>query len=244
MRFPYNPDQPIDWVEGVELETGERRYVPAGAVYIPYAPPHREENLLEAISTGWAAGSTQAQALRGGLLEVIERDALTIFWYNRLAAPTLDWQSMPDCAARTVMERISARGFELLAKDITTDIGIPAVLLLGRLQTPERPVVLCACRADMDLTACMLGAAEELEHVIAGYWRYDAFGIPDETDEPRGLWDFATYYCYSSRTHILDFMYECRCLPLPPETPVPMDSAAVKHIVGQLPAAMVTIHWQ
>jgi ribosomal protein S12 methylthiotransferase accessory factor len=234
--FPYHPDLVIDWVEGVELCTGEQRYVPACAVYVPYRAPQKSERLLNPVSTGLAAGSTPVQAVRGGLLEVIERDAVAIFWYNRLTVPTLDWQSLPPGPARTVLERIRSRGIELLAKDITTDIGIPAVVVLGRIQTPERPVALCGFRADLDPYACLLGAAEELEHVVSMYWRFTKRGgVLDVTAEPSDIWDFATYYCHASRASVLDFMYGGPLRPVPSRTSEPLsDAAAITHILDRL----------
>jgi bacteriocin biosynthesis cyclodehydratase domain-containing protein len=233
---PYHPDMVIDWVEGVALDSGERRYVPACAVYVPYQAPHKNERLLNPISTGLAAGSTPAQAIRGGLQEVLERDAAAIFWYNRLSVPTIDWQSLPPGTARTVLDGMHSRGIELIVKDITTDIGIPAVVVLGRFQTAERPVALCGFRADVDPYECLVGAAQELEHVIAMYWRFTKMGgILDETAEPRDVWDFATYYCHESRAAVLDFMYDgpCRLAPTPPPEPL-SDMASITHIVDRL----------
>jgi bacteriocin biosynthesis cyclodehydratase domain-containing protein len=235
---PYHPDLVIDWVEGVELRSGERRYVPACAVYVPYHAPRKSERLLNPISTGLAAGSTPAQAVRGGLLEVIERDAAAVFWYNRVTVPTLDWQNFPLGSARTVLERMRSRGIELIAKDITTDIGIPAVVVLGRMQTPERPVALCGFRADVDPYACLLGAAQELEQVVSMYWRFTKLGgVPDATVEPRDIWDFATYYCHENRITVLNFMYDGPCRPVPPRAPEPLsDIAAIDHILDRLAA--------
>ena len=234
--FPYRPDLVIDWVEGVELCTGEQCYVPACAVYVPYRAPHKNERLLNAISTGLAAGSTPAQAVRGGLLEVIERDSATIFWYNRLTIPTLDWQSLPPGPVCAVLQRISSRGVELLVKDITTDIGIPAVVVLGRIQTPERPVALCGFRADVDPHACLLGAAEELEHIFSMYWRFvERGGVLDVTAEPSDIWDLSTYYCHASRIAVLDFMYDGPLHPVGPRPPEPLsDAAAITRILQQL----------
>lgn len=234
--FPYYPDLVIDWVEGVELRTGEQRYLPACAVYCPYRVPCKSEKLLNTVSTGAAAGSTPAQAVRGGLLEVIERDSVAVFWYNRLTVPTLDWQSLPPSPARTVLERMRSRGIELLVKDITTDIRIPAVVVLGRIQTPERPVVLCGFRADVDPYACLLSAAEELEHVFCMYWRFAQLGgALDVTVEPKTIWDFATYYCHASRIPVLDFMYDGPIRPVSSPTVEPLsDVAAVDRILHRL----------
>ncbi|WP_344682794.1 TOMM precursor leader peptide-binding protein [Saccharopolyspora taberi] len=217
-RFvPYQPDLVIDWVEGVELSTGKPRYVPAGAVYVPYHAPSRGERLLNSVSTGLAAGSTPAQALRGGLLEVVERDAFAIFWYNRLAAPILELTSLPPGPIRTVVERMRQRGIEITAKNITTDLGIPTVLMSGRLETPERPVVLHSSRSGLDVHEALQGACEELELGFCQIFDLlETREVPEDGAALGHMWDFYLYYCRADRVPLLDWLREGPVQPVPP----------------------------
>jgi thiazole/oxazole-forming peptide maturase SagD family component len=217
---PYRPDLVIDWVRGHCLTSGRPRLLPAAAVYVPYRAPDRGERLLHPNSTGLAAGADRAHATFAGLCEVVERDAAAVYWYNRLVTPTLDLGSLPDGPARAVLDRIAARGVRLLAKDITTDLGIPAVLLRARFADGPTPVALCSFRADLSLADCLLGAAQELEHLLAMYRRARDDGrVTDPAGPPRDIWDFATYYCHDSRIGKLDFMAEgpVRAVPGPPD---------------------------
>ena len=238
---PYHPDMVIDWVEGRSLVSGRRRYLPAATVYVPYRAPSRAERLLHPNSTGLAAGSTRAQAIHGGLLEVIERDAAAVYWYNRLATPTLDLRTLPPGSAGTVVDRMRARGVTLLAKDITTDLGVPAAMLLGRFADGDQPVALCGFRADTDLGECLLGAGQELEHLLAMYHRSREQGrpaVPDPAAEPRDIWDFATYYCHDSRVGRLDFMSDGPTRPAP--GPAPQGAGhdrAIEDVVARLAGA-------
>ena len=240
---PYQPDLVIDWVEGRSLRDGQPRYLPAAAVYVPYqAPGGRSERLLYPNSTGLAAGANVAHAIRGGLLEVIERDGAAIYWYNKLRTPTLDLSSLPDGSVRTILARISGRGVQLLAKDITTDIGIPTVMLLGRLVSETgSPIALCGFRAELDLYAALLGAAQELDHLLAMSARslqHRGPHVPDPTAEPRDIWDFATYYCHRDRIGLLDFMGEGPIRPAPDKpSPSGTHADAVDQIVTRLVAA-------
>ncbi|MFC5052133.1 YcaO-like family protein [Saccharothrix xinjiangensis] len=237
--LPYEPDLVIDWVEATDLADGARRLVPAIAVHVPYRPPRRREQLLAPNSTGLAAGSTRAQAVRGGLLEVVERDAAAISWYHRLAVPTLDCADLPGGPARVVLERLRARGIEVIAKDLTTDLGIPVVAAMGLWRTPERPVVLFGYRADLDPHACLLGAFEELDHVFRMYWRSQSAGdAPEVADVPRDIWDFATHYCHERRIQALDFLRGGPVRRLPDEAGPPLpDTEAVRRLVERITAA-------
>ena len=240
--FPYRPDLEIDWVEGAELTTGRRRYVPAIAVHLPYRAPRRVEMLQNLVSTGWAAGSNLAHAIRAGLFEAIERDAVTIFWYNRLIAPTLDWRTLPPGPARTILEGMAGQDIEVIAKDITTDIGVPAILLLGRTTMSGRPVALTACRAGLDWSSCFLGVAQELAQVFTLYRVKPAIGEePDETAILRDPWDFGRYYCYASRVGLLDFIREGPVVPVDLQENEQMnDAAVVDHVAKRLDAVDLT----
>lgn len=166
---PFAPDRELDWVVGGELATGRHRLVPAAAVYLPYRAPGPGERLLHPISTGWAAGSSLARALRGGLLEVVERDAAAVFWLNRLRVPTVDWRQLPPGPARTQLDRMADQGIDVLVKDVTTDLGIPSVIALARFDTGAGPAALCGFRADVDDQACILGAVQELGQIVSAY---------------------------------------------------------------------------
>ncbi|NUT52875.1 MAG: TOMM precursor leader peptide-binding protein, partial [Saccharothrix sp.] len=236
---PYRPDLVIDWVRGTRLDTGEPRYVPACAVHVPYRPPSRRERLLHPNSTGLAAGSTVAQAVRAGLSEVVERDAVAVFWYNALTPPTLDWSTLdPDDPARAALERLRREGIEVVVKDLTTDLGLPAVLALGRGGDAARPVAVCGFRADVDLRACLPGAVAELEHVLHMYRSGVAHGrAVTPGAEPADMWDFGMYYCHPDRVGLLDFLAEGPVRPVGAPGPARSDFEAVRHVVERLAAA-------
>lgn len=233
---PYRPDLVIDWVAGTEPDTGRRRYVPACAVHVPYHAPHRSERLMNPISTGLAAGSTPAQALRAGLLEVVERDAFALYWYNRLPVPTLDLETLPDSPARTVLDRMRLRGIDVLAKNITTDLDIPTVVLSGRLETPDHCLVLHASRSELDFGEAVQGASEELElGFLQIFSLLENRSAPEDGQELRHMWDFYLYYCRRDRTRLLDWMREGPVQNIPPPEHDPRKSD-VDQILARLSA--------
>ncbi|MCP2257402.1 ribosomal protein S12 methylthiotransferase accessory factor [Streptoalloteichus tenebrarius] len=232
---PYDPDEPLDWVPAVSLRTREQRYLPACAVYVPYRPPRREERLMHPISTGLAAGSTARQALLGGLLEAVERDAFMIFWLNRLTLPTLDLDSLPPGRARAAVDAILARGVDLLAKDITTDLGIPSVLLSARHRTPDHPfLAVQSSRAALDFETALLGAAAELELSLSQVpVAIDKMGILDDPLQAKDIMDCATFYCRADRHQHLDFLREGPVRPVP-DTVLRHGRDDVERVVNQL----------
>jgi ribosomal protein S12 methylthiotransferase accessory factor len=153
---PFDPDARIRWVRGVELVSGQPIWVPA--VMATYALPDRvpAENFTFRISTGYAIHSDPAQALIGGICEVIERDAVALTWLQRLPLPLISAE-----AASPVLDYLrggARRHFmEPWLFDATTDLGVPTVycLLIAEHDSRVRHVVGCA--ADRTL----VGAAEK-----------------------------------------------------------------------------------
>ena len=79
----YNPTALIEWVQGWDLLKNEETFVPANSVYHPYEAPGRTLKLFRSNTNGLAAGNTIEEAIFHGLLEVIERDTLSIAEFTR-----------------------------------------------------------------------------------------------------------------------------------------------------------------
>ncbi len=128
----FHPDLPILWIEGQNLLGGHPAWVPYELVHLNYTTPRPTgSGCFAASSSGLASGNHLLEAISHGICELVERDALTL-WYlkseaeqqrTRLALESVD---DPDC--RAVLERFAQADIETTAWDITTDIGIPAFL--------------------------------------------------------------------------------------------------------------------
>jgi putative methanogenesis marker protein 1 len=73
----------VEWMIGYDLMTKENILVPSNAVFHPYNPTNGGAKLFRSNTNGLAAGNTIEEAILHGLLEVIERDALSIAEYNK-----------------------------------------------------------------------------------------------------------------------------------------------------------------
>ncbi|MBM7171853.1 YcaO-like family protein [Streptomyces sp. G44] len=221
---PCDPDVEIDWVPGRSLVTGRTRYVPACAVYLPYRFPPGHRAWYDPISTGLAAGGSYHHAVQGGLMESVERDASVVFWENRLVLPTLDLDRLPDGPARRIVERMRAQGVTVTAKDMTTDLGIPAVGVRFLRHTERRPVVTHSARADLDPHAALLGALEEgcLGWAGARLWQENLDAgetIPGPDDVLSSLKEFSLFYWAPDRLAHLAFWDEGPLRPVPAARP-------------------------
>ncbi|RCV48038.1 YcaO-like family protein [Marinitenerispora sediminis] len=107
--FPYRPftaDQEIAWVAGEE--DGRTCWLPASWVYLNYHSGQRraEPRVHHLNYAGIATGADAADAQRRGLLELLERDALELWWH--LGGPTtgIDTASVPGLAAEFAGSRL------------------------------------------------------------------------------------------------------------------------------------------
>jgi ribosomal protein S12 methylthiotransferase accessory factor len=82
------------------------------------------DGFAAADSNGCAAGETIEEAVLGGLLELIERDAVAIWWYNRVRRPGIDLTICSDRIA-SVVDHIESSGRRVHVLDVSTDWDIP-----------------------------------------------------------------------------------------------------------------------
>ncbi|CAH1220566.1 hypothetical protein PAECIP111892_04869 [Paenibacillus auburnensis] len=139
-QFPYRPfteHTRVRWVDGYSLTANKRKWVPAAVAWDSYLPQSAEEEAIcFGLMTGSAAGATLEQAMISGLLEIIERDAFMIMWYNSLSLPRLDIRH--SAIARPFQELLDRNRFDLTVMDTTSDLGIPSVF--GLLMTRDGKV--------------------------------------------------------------------------------------------------------
>ena len=134
-------DVPIIWIEGWDLIAGEPCWVPFEAVTTNFVAPARGGNTFLMSSNGLSSGNHLLEAIVHALCELIERDALTL-WY--LLAPDdskrcqLDPATIDDPGCAATIARLEAAGASVAAWDITSDAGVPAYSAVVYEQT-ERP---------------------------------------------------------------------------------------------------------
>ncbi len=119
-------DQPVDWIPVQRLADGAACWYPADLCLrraVPdFVPPLK-------LSTGCAAGETRQAAMRHALLELIERDAVALWWRGGRRGQGIVPDSRPGRAAAALLARLrSGRdGRRTVLLDITTDLGVPVV---------------------------------------------------------------------------------------------------------------------
>src|SRR5207247_11424861 len=91
-RVPFDAGAEIDWTPVWSLTRREVRYLPTAFCYYSYPWPQERASCL-ACSNGNAAGNTLEEAILQGFLELVERDGVALWWYNRVRRPAVDLDS-------------------------------------------------------------------------------------------------------------------------------------------------------
>ncbi len=66
-----------------------------------------------------------------GFLELVERDAYAIWWYNRLKRPPVNLDMFNDSYVRDLQIQLAESGKRLWVLDITSDLGIPSFVAIA-----------------------------------------------------------------------------------------------------------------
>lgn len=159
----FDVDAAIDWTSLWSLSQEREVFLPT--TYCYYGGWRAPGDNVFADSNGCAAGNTLTEAILQGALELIERDAVALWWYNRVRRPRIDLQALTDPWVDRLVERYQERGREVWALDVTTDLGIPAVAALSRRTNAQTERITMGFGAHLDGRIAVLRALAELNQL-------------------------------------------------------------------------------
>lgn len=149
-RFRVASDSFLKWTWGKLLITSKNVLVPAQLVYVPYRYEQNEALLRMNITTGAAVHTNKYEALYRGICEVVERDAFTIFYLNKLSPPIVDLENSFDGKFRHIAKTMRRYNLELYVLDMTTDISIPTFFSLLIDRSGIGPAITTGNKTDLD----------------------------------------------------------------------------------------------
>ena len=123
---PFDPSARIEWSPVWSLRDGRFKYLPTSLLYFFYSGPAA----FQADSNGCAAGNTLEEAIVQGFLELVERDAYAIWWYNRSQRAEVDLGAINDSYVRDLQTQLGETGRKLWVLDVTSDLGVPTYVAI------------------------------------------------------------------------------------------------------------------
>ena len=159
----FDPSARIEWSPVWSLRDKRFKYIPTSQLYFFYSGPAA----FRADSNGCAAGNTIEEAIVQGFLELVERDAYAIWWYNRLQRAEVDLDHFNDSYVRDLRSQLGETGRRLWVLDVTSDLGIPTyVAILHWMQNGQENIEF-GSGAHFDPRIAMLRTLTELNQFLS-----------------------------------------------------------------------------
>lgn len=188
---PFDESAPVEWTPMWSLTDGRHRLVPTAMLYYN-APGDRRP--FAATSNGSAAGGSREDAVVQGFLELVERDAVALWWYNRTRQPGVDLDAFGDPWVARIREEHQGLDRRLWVLDLTSDLGVPVFAALSaRTDKPAQDITL-GFGAHFDARIALRRAVAELNQMLPPVARARADGSGYSCDDPAVLswWRTAT----------------------------------------------------
>lgn len=135
---PFDPAAELDWSPVWSLTQERHRLLPTGLLY--FGAPGK--GMVRPDSNGNAAGSSLEDAVLQGMLELVERDAVALWWYNRTRVPGVDLDAFADPWIDRLRAVHAELGRQVWVLDLTSDVGVPTMVALSRRSgTPTEDIV-------------------------------------------------------------------------------------------------------
>jgi bacteriocin biosynthesis cyclodehydratase domain-containing protein len=174
---PYRlPDtRPIDWTPCWSVTRNQVRYIPAAYAWFGH-PDLEREFYCFSDSNGNAAGTTREDAILQGFLELVERDAVAMWWYNRIQRPAFDLDALGDPYVDRLRAFYADLGRSLWMLDITADLGIPTMVAVSHRTGHQVQDILVGFGAHFDPQIAAARALTEVNQFLPQVFTRDQAG--------------------------------------------------------------------
>jgi len=126
---PASPGAVLYWTPVWSLTRSETCFVPLTWCYAN--TPYDGDPRCRFFHNGGAAGNCLEEAILQGFLELVERDAVAVWWYNRLRRPAVDMGSLPEELVRQLAATVGTDS-DYWVLDVTHDLRVPVFVAVSR----------------------------------------------------------------------------------------------------------------
>jgi ribosomal protein S12 methylthiotransferase accessory factor len=163
---PFDPGAELEWTPVWSLTRGAVCYLPTAFCYFNY-PQDPDRIYCWSDSNGNAAGNTLEEAILQGFLELVERDSVALWWYNRVRRPGVDLDSFAEPWLGQLRSYLASHQRDLWVLDITSDLAIPAFAAMSRRTDGAAEQIMFGFGAHLDARVALLRAVTELNQMLS-----------------------------------------------------------------------------
>jgi thiazole/oxazole-forming peptide maturase SagD family component len=180
---PFDGRRLTAWTVVHSLTGDDERFVPAGIIYYNAAVAGGASCVAD--STGSASAARRDEAIVRGFFEVVERDAVALWWYHRTRVGGIGLDLLGDAQLNAFARELGSLDMTLQLLDLTSDLEIPVVAAVGRPVNaglrPARVFVGFGCHFDV-VAAARRAGAEMAQALALGGWISDAAHLKADGD--------------------------------------------------------------
>ncbi|HEY9673383.1 MAG TPA: TOMM precursor leader peptide-binding protein [Waterburya sp.] len=183
---PFDESREIEWTPIWSLTHQDFKYLPTAFCYYGY--PKLEKPDCWADSNGCAAGNTIEEAILQGFMELVERDCVALWWYNRVQRPRVDLDSFDEPYFQALKNYYRSLNREIWVLDITSDLNIPAFAAVTRRMDRKVEDIVLGFGAHFDPKLAIQRALTEVNQILPAvvsanadgstqYFSYDSLAV-------------------------------------------------------------------
>ena len=161
----FDTNKQVHWSPVWSLINEEYRYLPTAFCYYGH-PDFAAEKWCNPDSNGAAAGNSLEEAFLQGFMELVERDSVALWWYNRIHRKGVDLDSFGLEYLDKVREHYRSIHRDLWVLDITSDLGIPTFAAVSKRTDRPTEDLLLGFGAHFDASIAVLRAVTEVNQFL------------------------------------------------------------------------------
>ncbi|MFP3991477.1 TOMM precursor leader peptide-binding protein, partial [Streptomyces sp. E11-3] len=162
---PFDADRPTDWTPVWSLTEQTHKLLPTSVLYFARDIGASADGLW-ADSNGNAAGSSIEDAIVQGFLELVERDAVALWWYNRTRQGAVDLDAFDEPWLAATREAYARTHRSLWVLDLTSDLGIPVMAAISRRHDKPAEDITLGFGAHFDPRIALRRAVTEMTQLL------------------------------------------------------------------------------
>jgi ribosomal protein S12 methylthiotransferase accessory factor len=161
---PFDVEREIEWTPLWSLSQQTFKYLPTAYCYAGYPKPINPD--CWADTNGSAAGNTLEEAILHGFFELVERDSVALWWYNRLHKPRVNLESFDEPYFQAINDYYQSIGREFWVIDLTADLNIPTFAAISRRCDREIEDIILGFGTHFDPKLAIQRALTEISQVL------------------------------------------------------------------------------
>ncbi|XXT20160.1 TOMM precursor leader peptide-binding protein [Sorangium sp. So ce429] len=173
--MPFDRRCEMSWTPIWSLTNHRYKLIPSAYCFFGHPDQTRLYQCL-CDANGNSAGNTLEEAILQGFMELVERDCVALWWYNRVQRPGVDLDSFALPYVAELRRYYSGIHRELHVLDMTSDLGIPAFAAVSRRTDRRAEDIVLGFGAHFDPSVALLRAITEVNQFLPTVWRTDEKG--------------------------------------------------------------------